>query len=88
MFTRTVKTTLTFKHRFFLSALKAAQEPGTYLVETDEEQIENISFIAYRRVSTWLHVPALDRKSGIRQVICVEPEELEKLQDLDAQAPD
>ena len=69
---RTTRTTLTFKRPFVLDDI-GIQAAGTYDIDTDEELMEDISFLAYRRVATFLHV----RKNGATQVHRVDPVELE-----------
>lgn len=69
---RTTRTTLTFKRPFALDDI-GTQPAGTYDIDTDEELMEDISFLAYRRVATFLHV----RKDGAMQVHRIDPVELE-----------
>ena len=76
MSTRTTRTHVTFRHPFELSALQGPQPPGTYTLETDEEQIDGLSFNAFRRMSTILHLPADPLPGGTRQAVQVDPEEL------------
>ena len=75
---RTTESTVTFRRAFALSALDGPQPPGTYRLVVDEEQIADVSFLAYRRTATMLHVPALSAGSGFGQVFTVDAEELEK----------
>jgi hypothetical protein len=53
---RTSKKTVTFLRPFVLSAINEEQPAGVYTVETDEELLEGISFPAYRRVLTLIHL--------------------------------
>jgi len=73
---RTHRETLTFAHPFTLSGAEDVQAPGAYTVQTDEELLEGVSFLAYRRVATVIFVPL--RHSGPRslQAITVDPREL------------
>jgi hypothetical protein len=54
---RTHRETLTFAHPFTLSGVEDVQAPGAYMVQTDEELLEGLSFLAYRRVATVIFVP-------------------------------
>ena len=54
---RTHRETLTFAHPFTLSGVEDVQAPGSYTVQTDEELLEGLSFLAYRRVATVIFVP-------------------------------
>lgn len=84
MITRTIKSTVTFKHAFDLPSLEEKQVAGTYALETDEEQIEGLSFLAYRRVGTLLHLPAIASRQTRQQVIAVDPEDLQAALERDA----
>jgi hypothetical protein len=72
---RTTETMVTFRHPFVLAALEAAQPAGTYRVVTEEEQIPGLSFTAFRRTATMLHLPALSTASGTHQVVQLDPAE-------------
>jgi hypothetical protein len=82
---RTIKSTVTFNHAFDLPSLKE-QAAGTYALETDEEQIEGLSFLAYRRVATLLHLPAIAPGQAPQQVIAVDPEDLRAALERDERA--
>ena len=76
MSTRTTVTTVTFQRSFTLSALEGTHPAGTYRVITEEEQIPGLSFVAFRRMATLLHLPADPVPGGTRQVVSVSPDEL------------
>jgi hypothetical protein len=61
------------------------QPAGTYTVETVDATIESLSFIAYRRVSTSIMLPAVGAVARQRQVIFIDPLELEAAVKGDAQ---
>ena len=73
---RTHRETLTFAHPFTLSGVEDVQAPGTYTVQTDEELLEGLSFLAYRRVATVIFVPLRHGGPGSLQAITVDPREL------------
>jgi hypothetical protein len=50
---------------------------GTYSVETDEELLEGISFPAYRRILTLIHLHAKPGHPGLTQTLTVDPNELD-----------
>jgi hypothetical protein len=56
--TRSIETTVTFRRPFTLAALDGVQPAGTYRLVEEEEEIAGLSFVAFRRVATLLHVPA------------------------------
>ena len=49
---RTTHKSVEFVHPFQLAGVDGKQPPGTYDVETVEEQLDGLSFVAYRRIST------------------------------------
>lgn len=85
MTSRSSETTLIFAHPFTLSALDGPQPPGTYLVVTEEDEIEGLSFKAFHRTATLLHLPAQGVASTLRQAVTVNPEELAAAHAADAE---
>lgn len=55
---RTTRTTVSFANPFTLWSLEGVQPAGEYVVLLDDEQIEGLSRIAYRRVATLFQTPA------------------------------
>ena len=53
---RVSRTSVVFAHSFLLPGVEGLQQPGVYEVETVEVQLESVSFLAYRRVSTMITV--------------------------------
>jgi hypothetical protein len=77
---------VTFLHPFSLVGVDGQQRPGTYSIETIEEPIEGLSFLAYRRVSTTIVLPSPQFGSASRQVIAIDPRDLDAARKLDAEA--
>lgn len=77
MTTRTSTTTLTFRRPFVLGGFDEEFPAGLYHVETDEEILEGISFLAYRRVLTLLHMGRNTGHAGFGQTLTVDPGELD-----------
>ncbi|MEK9945382.1 MAG: hypothetical protein VW999_05285 [Alphaproteobacteria bacterium] len=71
--TRTTLRTVTFKKPLVLRDHDEVLPAGTYRVETDEEPISGISFLAYRRTQTILH---LLPRHGLRQSLAIDPDDL------------
>ena len=67
---------MTFAHPFHLRIIDSVLPAGTYEVDVDEEMIDGLSFLAYRRTATWLHVPSIETKASCREMILVQPSEL------------
>ena len=73
---RTTFTTITFLHPFSLADVDGVQPAGTYTVETIDTTLDNLSFVAYRRVSTAIMLPAVGASAHQRQTIFIDPLEL------------
>ena len=74
---RTTRETVSFLHPFSLTATDDPISAGTYVVETLEEAIEGASFVGYRRVSTTITIASKSFGGAARQVIEIDPVELE-----------
>ncbi|MET3353359.1 UNVERIFIED_ORG: hypothetical protein ABID33_001255 [Xanthobacter viscosus] len=74
---RTHETMVTFEHPFRISGTEGTLPPGTYRVVVDEEQILGLSFIAYRRVATMLHTPAVTAPQGRSESLAIDAADLE-----------
>ncbi len=81
---RTSCTTVTFTRPFLLKGIDAEQPAGTYRIETEEEALEGLSFLAYRRVSTTIFLPTLPGSAVSGRVVTIDPLELEAAQAGDA----
>ena len=77
---RTTSKTITFARPFSLAGLEESQPSGTYTIQTDEEPIEGLSFLAYRRVATVIFLPLGQGGPGSFQAISVTPEALDAAQ--------
>jgi len=73
---RTTRESITFDHPFSLMAVDKVQPAGTYAVDIDEELIEGLSFLAYRRVATTIYLPLVQGSRGSVQAVRVDPHEL------------
>ena len=73
---RTVQETITFDRPFSLSSVDEVQPAGTYTLAIDEELIEGLSFLAYRRVATTIFLPLRPGAAGSMQAVRVDPSEL------------
>jgi hypothetical protein len=73
---RSAETMVTFRRPFTLAAVDGAQPAGAYRLVTEDEQIPGLSFIAFRRVATLLHLPANPSPGCTCQVVAVSSDEL------------
>lgn len=82
-FTRTTTRTVTFSRPFSLSGVDGVQPAGSYVVETDEELVDSLSFPVYRRTATWLHLPRSNGSSNggiaMSQTARIDPDELNRI---------
>lgn len=84
MHEQTTRKSVTFLHPFSLAGVDGQLDAGTYIVETLEERIEGLSFIAYRRVSTTIEVVGRGYRRAERQVVAIDPADLAAAQERDA----
>jgi hypothetical protein len=74
---RTTETDITFAHAFILRTSMRPLEAGTYRLVVDEEQIEGVSFPAFRKVAAHLQLPALGTATDKRQSLPVSLQEID-----------
>jgi hypothetical protein len=73
MTTRTSRRTVTFTQPFEIEGIGGVQPHGDYQLETDEETIDELSFVAWRSVETRIVI----RRGGTTQVFTIDRAELE-----------
>jgi len=74
---RTTRESVAFDRPFSLYAVDGVQPAGTYVVEIDEDLIEGLSFLAYRRVATTIYLPLPHGGAGSVQAVRVDSRELD-----------
>ena len=74
---RTTETLVTFRKPFSLRSIDSRQPAGTYRLITDEEEIDGLSFPAWRRLATLLITPAVGMEDGNQQIFNIDPQELD-----------
>jgi hypothetical protein len=85
MTTRTTQTVARFSSSFLLPGFDAPQPAGDYRVDQDEELIDGISRLAWRRVSAFIHLPAISSNSTTRQMVAINPADLHAALEKDQQ---
>jgi hypothetical protein len=83
MTARSLDATVVFNKPLLLKGVDRMLPAGDYRVVTDEEQIEGISFPAYRRVSTMIFVPSAYGASSV-EMVTIDPLDLRGALDRDA----
>jgi hypothetical protein len=76
MLERTTQTTVTFNRPAHLQEGTLLLAAGVYVVETDEEIIPGLSFVAYRRLKTSIILPITGGLHAGRQVTEIDPDDL------------
>lgn len=83
---RTTDSLVTFQHPFTLRDVVGTQPPGSYQVETVELEIDGLSFVAFRRISTTITLPAIGSSRARRQFVEIDPADLAAAQQKDHSA--
>lgn len=77
MTTRTKRSIAHFAAPFVLRGLEGIQPAGDYDIDEDEEMIEGLSWLAYQRVATFIHIPARNFNQHKMQLAAIDYTELE-----------
>lgn len=85
MLERTKRELVTFLHPFSLDGVDGPQPPGAYAVETTEELIDGLSFVAYRRVSTTIVLASHRFGHAERSAVTIDPLDLDAARKADAE---
>jgi hypothetical protein len=72
---------VTFTHPFALKGVEGTVPAGTYHIEIEEEQIDGLSFLAYRRLATFISIPM--SSAGSVQDFLIDPKDLAAAQQRD-----
>ncbi|WP_054308559.1 hypothetical protein [Mesorhizobium sp. 1M-11] len=73
---RTIRKSVRFSSAFLLYGFDLPQPAGEYVIEYDEQQIEERP-AGYQRVASFLHLPAVAAASSSTQLVPIDPDELE-----------
>jgi len=87
MQTRTRHSTARFVNPFTLTGLDRVQPAGEYDIDEDEQSVEGLSWIAWQRVTTIIHLPARREGARSQQMVEIDHAELEAALELDRQCP-
>lgn len=74
---RTSEKTVTFRKPFVLGGLDEVLPAGDYSVETDEELLDGVSFPAYRRILTVIHLHEKSNNPRLTRTMTIDPNELD-----------
>ena len=84
---RTRDLTVTFRHPFSLKPLSGPQPAGTYRLTVEDEAIDSLTVVAFRRTATLLEVPSMGAHSLSRRSVSVDQDELTAALAADAELP-
>lgn len=77
MTVRTIRSTVSFGSPFTLDDPSEILPAGDYDVEIDEELLEGLSFLAYRKIMAVIHLPMRPGQAGIMQTLSINPQVLD-----------
>ena len=84
--TRSRRETVTFRHPFRIKGIDRELQAGAYEVVTDEELIEGLSFLCFRRVATMIMVPGAPPHHTSTEMISISSVDLADARQADAVA--
>ena len=77
MVSRTTRTVVCFSSTFGLPAIDGPQPAGSHRVDHDEDSIERLSQVAWRRVASFIYLPGIGRHGTTHQVTPINPVDLD-----------
>lgn len=77
MQSRLHEKTITFRSPFRLAGIEGDLPAGDYVIETDEELLQSMSFLAYRRVATFIRLPSASRGAGPARTLKIDGNDLD-----------
>lgn len=77
MSTRTTQSIVHVSAPFALRGVDEVQTPGDYAIDQDEDLVDGVSWLAYRRVATFIHLPSISTDMMTAQLVEIGFSELE-----------
>jgi hypothetical protein len=74
MAVRMTSTEVIFTRPFVLHGFEKLEPAGTYLIETEEESVDEVSFSVWKRTAMVMHI----MRSGAIEYVRIDPEDLRK----------
>lgn len=81
---RTTQVIARFSEPFELPGVDKPQPAGDYRIDHDEESVEGVSWIAWRRVGSFIHLPGIGVRSSTRQMAPIDAADLKGVIEKDA----
>lgn len=82
---RSTQTTIRFYSPFQLAGVEGLLPEGEYHVVHDEELIEEAQRPAWRRVATFIHLPAIGMRGSIQRMAPISARDLDEALAIDQQ---
>jgi hypothetical protein len=79
MAVQTTSTIVSFSSSFLLPGFDQPQPPGRYRIDHDEESVDGMSWLVWRRVGSFIHLPGIGLKGATHQMVALGPKDLEAL---------
>lgn len=77
MANRTTQIMVCFSSPFFLPAFDKPEPAGDYRVDHDEESIEGAGWLAWHRIGSFIHLPAIGMHRSRHEVVPISPVDLD-----------
>lgn len=77
MASRTTRTVVHFSSAFLLPGVDLPQPAGDYRTEHDEESIEGVSWHAWLRVRSFIHLPAIGLQGATHRMVPIRSADLD-----------
>ena len=77
MVSRTTRTVVCFSSTFGLPSIDGPQPAGSYRVDHDEESIESLSPLAWRRFASFIYLPGIGQHGTTHQMAPINPADLD-----------
>ena len=77
MVSRTTQTVVCFSSTFGLPDVDGPQPAGSYRVDHDEEPIESLTRLAWRRVASFIYLPGIGQHGTTHQMASINPADLD-----------
>jgi hypothetical protein len=77
MASRITQTVVSFSSSFELPDVDAPLPAGSYRVDHDEDSIESLSRLAWRRVASFIHLPGIGQHGATHQMAPINPADLD-----------
>ncbi|WP_370674096.1 hypothetical protein [Pleomorphomonas sp. PLEO] len=87
MANRTTQTIVHFMHAFLLPGFNKPLAAGDYRIDHEEESIEGLSSMAWHRIGSFIHLPAIGVESATHQMVPINPSDLNAASAKDSKQP-